>query len=69
MLEGRGAYYYPDGHRFEGTFANNERQGTGTTYYKDGVEETGEYRNHLPVGVFAYKFPDGEVRYKDFTKY
>ena len=57
---GKGIYYYANGDKYEGEFANGLRHGNGIYYFFDNGEKyEGEFKNAKYHGIGTFYFADG----------
>lgn len=61
-IQGIGLRFYPDGRKFQGSFANNKRDGYGVLYYPDGqLEYEGYWKTDKREGRGAAIGVDGNT--------
>ena len=63
-----GWYYWPNGNRFYGKWANKWRNGKGTLYLKDSSYFEGTWLNDSLTGVVVLKSKEGKVIDKSIYK-
>ena len=61
VYQGQGIYISPDGHRYEGQFADGKRQGSGTLELVSGIRIEGEWKDGRRWTITVYE-PDGSER-------
>ena len=59
MLNGQGAYTFPDGEEYVGAFRDDQRDGQGTYTWPDGRKYVGEFRNDQANGQGVMISSDG----------
>ena len=68
---GIGAFAYPDGTKYEGSFVENKPQGAGTFFYADGSQKSkyiGTFKGGLPNGKGTLFLTDSTEQTGDWTE-
>jgi radial spoke head protein 1 len=53
---GKGAFFYPDGSKYDGDWNENVREGYGTYTYPNNDTYEGEWKNHQRHGKGTYTY-------------
>ena len=67
-MNGRGAYIYPSGAKYVGSFKEGRIDGTGILYFSNGDVYDGEWRGYYREGKGKLKFADGSTYIGEFEK-
>ena len=67
LINGRGILVDKHGNRFDGLFANDQKEGMGHEHFVNGTEYKGEYRANMFNGKGTFTWPDGSSYEGDWT--
>ena len=65
-MQGEGIFFYANGNRFEGAFANDKLHGEGTYYYSNVDRYVGPWRENKRQGPGGYFDAEGNAEQMEF---